>query len=325
MNCYFILNAFAGNPLPQCRELWRFYRDFSQGCPLERIIVLCPRDTDTDAVCGGLPDAKVLFVYADRYEPESMLSMLERQADLQGIYLFGNDFSADELAVRLAYRLNGSSLTGLESLSPEKGVLVGRKSVYSGNMRAAFRIPRLPCCVSTAKGAATPEMPAAAEHTVEKVYADLFPSGFVLRYDREGPRKGAEPENAQLLIALGKGIGSGREMEDAKELATLLGAEIVASRPLVMQGLAPLDRLAGVSGLIASPGLCIAAGVSGAPAFFAGIEKSGQIISVNTDPDAPVMKQADAVILGDYREVFAALKEYLEQHHTQDRTEAEKA
>ena len=68
-----------------------------------------------------------------------------------------------------------------------------------------------------------------------------------------------------------------------------------------------MHRLIGVSGTIARPEVCIAAGVSGAGAFYAGIEKSKFIIAINNDPQPRIVKAADVAVIDDYKAVMEEL------------------
>ena len=324
MNTYFVLNAFVGDPVFQCGELWRLYQDFSKIHTLKKIFVICPDKVSSHFPFGNLPCTDVLLLYAPRYEPESILAAMQKLADPLGLYLFGSSSSGDELAVRLAFRLCGNSIIGLQKLIIEGDSIIAYKNVYSGNMLAGFEMRCPPFCLSLAKNLAASETPTIMNHKIEEHYVDLSVSDFVLNYSCEEVQEEVASKNAEIAIVVGKGVRTIQEIEEAKSLASLLGATLMASRPVVMQGLVPLNHLVGVSGLVINPRLCIAAGVSGAPAFFVGIEKSGQIISINTDPDAPIMKQADATVLGEYRRVFAALREYMEGHVEPLETEVEK-
>jgi len=66
-----------------------------------------------------------------------------------------------------------------------------------------------------------------------------------------------------------------------------------------MNAWAPMDRLIGVSGVRTAPALCIVAGASGAPAFSWGIEEAGLIVAVDIDAHAPIVRDADLVLLDD--------------------------
>lgn len=85
------------------------------------------------------------------------------------------------------------------------------------------------------------------------------------------------------------------------------------SRPAAMNAWMPMNHLVGVSGAMASPQICITAGVSGAAAFYAGIEKSKFIAAINTDEHAPIMKNADVVIVEDFKPFITALNQILEK------------
>jgi electron transfer flavoprotein alpha subunit len=96
-------------------------------------------------------------------------------------------------------------------------------------------------------------------------------------------------------------------------VAGLTGGEVGVSRPAAMNAWAPMERLIGVSGAMVAPEICITAGVSGAAAFYSGIEKSRFIVAVNTDEKAPIMKKADVAIVDDFVPVLEALGKKLEE------------
>ena len=98
-------------------------------------------------------------------------------------------------------------------------------------------------------------------------------------------------------------------MERIAAAAARMGAAFGVTRPVAMNGWAPLDRLVGVSGARSSPGVCLTAGVHGAPAFLWGVERAGFIAAVDIDEGAPIGAEADALLLGDAVEVVEALAE----------------
>ena len=77
----------------------------------------------------------------------------------------------------------------------------------------------------------------------------------------------------------------------------------------------PVDRLIGVSGTILKNNLAIILGVSGAPAFYTGVEKCKHIISINTDKDAPITKKSDLAICGDCTEIFTKFSKLVKEEY----------
>ena len=104
---------------------------------------------------------------------------------------------------------------------------------------------------------------------------------------------------AEILLVAGKGIGSRKNLKKVFELAELMGAKVGVSRPLIDMGWAEYPHQVGQTGASVAPKLLVSLGVSGAIQHLAGINGAQTVIAVNTDEDAPIMKRADYVIVGD--------------------------
>jgi electron transfer flavoprotein alpha subunit len=112
-----------------------------------------------------------------------------------------------------------------------------------------------------------------------------------------------------VLVAVGRGIGSQDNIALAEELAEALGGVVCGSRPVIDQGWMSLSRQVGKSGASVKPRLYIAAGISGAPEHVEGIRGATAIVAVNTDPQAPIFAVAHYGIVGDAQDVLPALTE----------------
>ncbi len=119
---------------------------------------------------------------------------------------------------------------------------------------------------------------------------------------------------AQVIVAGGFGVGSKEGFGLLNELAKVVGGEVGASRAAVDAGFADHARQVGQTGVTVRPKLYIACGISGAIQHRAGMDGSAQIISINTDPEAPINSIADVAIIGDLHSVIPKMiKHYKEQ------------
>lgn len=118
-----------------------------------------------------------------------------------------------------------------------------------------------------------------------------------------------------IVIAGGYGVGSKENFDLLHKLAKELHGEVGASRAAVDAGWIDHDRQIGQTGLTVHPKVYIACGISGQIQHIAGMQDSGIIISINTDPDAPINKIADYVIVGSVEEVVPKLIKYYKQNN----------
>ena len=113
--------------------------------------------------------------------------------------------------------------------------------------------------------------------------------------------------SAQMIVGVGRGIKDAANLPLVQDLATALGAELGASRPICDNGWLPMERQIGSSGQTIAPKLYLALGISGAIQHLVGIKGSQCVVAVNKDPDAPIFEAADYGIAGDLMEVVPAL------------------
>jgi electron transfer flavoprotein alpha subunit len=118
---------------------------------------------------------------------------------------------------------------------------------------------------------------------------------------------------AEIIVAVGRGIKEEKNIALAKQLVEALGGEIAASRPICDAGWLPMDRQIGSSGQTVAPKLYIALGISGAIQHIVGMKGSRTIVAVNKDSEAPIFEVADIGIVGNLFEVIPPLVEEIKK------------
>lgn len=132
--------------------------------------------------------------------------------------------------------------------------------------------------------------------------------------DRHIEKSKINIKGAPIIVAGGYGVGSKENFELLHELADTLGAEVGASRAAVDAGFTDHARQIGQTGVTVRPKLYIACGISGQIQHIAGMQESSIIISVNSDPDAPINTIADYVITGTIEDVLPKLIKYYKKN-----------
>jgi electron transfer flavoprotein alpha subunit len=118
---------------------------------------------------------------------------------------------------------------------------------------------------------------------------------------------------AEIIVAIGRGIKEQKNIELAKQLAEALGGEIAASRPICDSGWLPMDRQIGSSGQTVAPKLYLALGISGAIQHIVGMKGARTIIAVNKDSEAPIFEISDYAVVGNLFDVVPPLIEEIKK------------
>ncbi|MFN4220231.1 MAG: electron transfer flavoprotein subunit alpha/FixB family protein, partial [bacterium] len=134
----------------------------------------------------------------------------------------------------------------------------------------------------------------------------------ILEYIKQ--EKHLKLEEAKIIVSGGRGLGNKEGFELIKELADLLGGAVGASRAAVDSGWIDPHHQIGQTGKTVSPDLYIAVGISGASQHIMGMNKSKFIVSINTDPEAPIFKYSHLGIIEDYKEFLPALIRILKEN-----------
>ena len=222
------------------------------------------------------------------------------------VVLFHSPYGWD-LAPLIARALGAGQVS--EVVDYQEGVYV--TPALNGKMRL-FNKPRTPKVVVTLQsGAFAPADPPSGAPQVEKLQAPAQEKKYELVALEEPEATGVDLARAKVVVSAGRGVGKVENIELVKKLAEALGGELGASRPVVDAGWVEASRQVGSSGKAVAPKLYIACGISGAAQHVAGMKGSEFVVSINTDPEAPITEVAHVNALVDLNQLIPALLEKL--------------
>ncbi|MBA7688049.1 Caffeyl-CoA reductase-Etf complex subunit CarE [subsurface metagenome] len=168
-----------------------------------------------------------------------------------------------------------------------------------------------------AKAMSPLERDASRKGEVITIEAGLDPSAIRTRVLEKVAEEiaGIKLEDAEVVVAGGRGVGGADGFKQLEELATLLKGAVGASRPPCDNGWVPDTVQIGLTGKIVAPDLYIAVALSGSSQHMSGCSGSKNIIAVNKDPEANIFKVAHFGVVGDWKKVVPAfttkVKEFL--------------
>lgn len=199
------------------------------------------------------------------------------------------------------------------------GLLYQIRPAFGGNIVATIvnpdHRPQMATVRSGVMQKALYEGQAKGEVTYPDVTKYVLKEAFVVKVlDRHVEAAKHNLKGSPIVVAGGYGVGSKEGFDTLFKLAKELHGEVGASRAAVDAGWADHDRQIGQTGVTVHPKVYIACGISGQIQHIAGMQDSGIIISINSDPDAPINRIADYVITGTVEEVVPKLIKYYKQN-----------
>lgn len=311
MKLTLILNAALPDYPEQCTVLAGLLEQ-STGMPEPEAWILYQKGKLPDDWMDTVPADRIVLLEMETVCAECALEALTERLSEDTVVLLPENYFGNELAVRLSCRMSGNAQNAVQAIEYDAETLTIQRKVYGGHMLGSFRIKRFPCCLTAARSLEG-SVPVRKRKVVETILCNTerHPAILPTTYQQESPAEGLK--NAAFVLAVGRGIKNQAEMERIRQFADKIGAELGCSRPVVMSALAPMEQLIGVSGVMTRPDCCIALGVSGAPAFYAGIEKSKLLIAVNQDEAASIHRKSDVSVVGDLWEFVEEMSRQLSE------------
>jgi electron transfer flavoprotein alpha subunit len=225
--------------------------------------------------------------------------------------VFPHTYQARDFAPALATRLGQvliSDVTGIET--HQNGAPTFVRQLLQGKLNASYRHSGPGVCLLSVQAGAFRADAAEAGETILEPFLPKLEAAQIRVQPGEPFRASAQTVDlgsAQILVSVGRGIKEEANIALVQELATALGAELAASRPICDAGWLPMERQVGSSGQTVAPKVYIAIGISGAIQHLVGMKASQCIVAINKDENAPIFEVADYGIVGDLFEVVPAL------------------
>ncbi len=288
------------------------------GWPLEAAVV----GGDVGALASEVASKKVSKVYAiqcpklEPYTPDAFAFALkqflsQRQPKL---VLMPHTYQVRDFVPKLATAMGRTAISDCIGYKKEGDKLVFTRQMFQGKLAADVTFAcDAPWFVTFQNGAFRGDKAEAGASAapVETVSVDI-PDGTIRNQPQEvfkEAKQAVDLTQAEIIVAVGRGIKEQKNIDIAKQLADALGGEIAASRPICDSGWLPMDRQIGSSGQTVAPKLYLALGISGAIQHIVGMKGARTIIAVNKDSEAPIFEIADYAVVGNLFDIVPPLIE----------------
>jgi electron transfer flavoprotein alpha subunit len=268
---------------------------------------------------GKFGAAKVYVAEDERLEAPlsqprvDVLAQLLRDEGIDTV-LFGNSVLAADVAAGLAARLEAGLNWDLTDIVREDGRLVGKRPALQDSVYVDVGWTSEPRLALFRSGSFDPAATGGTAE-VEEVQVTLEDFSTAARMIDQAHEESEGPsiEDAEVIVAGGRGLGGPENFTLVEELAKALGGAVGATRAVVDAGWYPYATQVGQTGKTVSPKLYIACGISGAIQHKVGMQSSGVIVAINRDANAPIFEFSDLGVVGDVHEIVPRLTELVKQ------------
>jgi electron transfer flavoprotein alpha subunit len=248
--------------------------------------------------------------------PQPRVDVIAKLVRDQGIdtVLFANSVLAADVAAGVAARLDAGLNWDLTDIASEDGRLVGKRPALQDSVYVDVGWKGEPRVALFRSGAFDPaETGGQAEVEDLPVELEDFSTAARMVEQAHEESEGPSIEDAEVVVAGGRGLGGPENFTLVEELAKALGGAVGATRAVVDAGWYPYSTQVGQTGKTVAPKLYIACGISGAIQHKVGMQSSGTIVAINKDPNAPIFEFSDLGVVGDVHQVVPKLTELVKQ------------
>jgi electron transfer flavoprotein alpha subunit len=226
------------------------------------------------------------------------------------LVMMPHTYQVRDFAPRLALALDRTLISDAVGYKNETGKLLFTRQMFQGKFAADVSfVGDAPWLVTFQIGAFRGDLAEPGQASIEKVtaaVADGAPRVTPHEIFQEA-KQAVDLSQAEVIVAVGRGIKEQKNVALAEELSSLLGGELAASRPICDNGWLPLERQVGSSGQTVAPKLYVALGISGAIQHIVGMKGARNIVAINKDAEAPIFEIADVGVVGDLFAIVPAL------------------
>jgi electron transfer flavoprotein alpha subunit len=241
------------------------------------------------------------------------LAQLVSSTDVDTV-LFAASVLASDVAAGLAARLDAGLNWDLVDLQQHDGQLVGKRPALEDSVYVDVGWTSEPRLALFRPGTFDP-VESGGEARVEELSPEfeVFSLRATMLEQAHEESEGPSIEEADVIVAGGRGLGGPENFALVEGLAKALGGAVAATRAVVDAGWYPYASQVGQTGKTVSPKLYIACGISGAIQHKVGMQGAGVVVAINKDPNAPIFEFSDLGVVGDLHEIVPKLTQLVQQ------------